>query len=353
MRKLAIVLLLLILAAGGAAAAIYLRTQQPYRGYSGTEQFVEIPAGSGTRAIGDRLVAAGVVRDPVTFRAALLMSGQARVLKAGDYRFDRPMTPLEAIGKLARGEVYVVNLTIPEGLTIREMAALAESHGVGTAAEFIAAANDGARIHALDPAARNLEGYLFPDTYPVTRRTDTPRLVHMMVDRFEHVLTPEVRRAVEQRGLSIHQTVTLASIVEKEAARADERPMVAAVYLNRFRLGIPLQCDPTVIYALQLAGKYTGNLRRDDLMFDSPYNTYRYAGLPPGPIASPGRAAVDATIHPADVDYLYFVSRNDGSHAFARTLEEHNRNVQKYQVQYFRDLRAGKASEPGGAAGEK
>ena len=347
MRKLAIFLLLLILAAGAAAVGIYLRIQQPYRGYSGAEQFVEIPAGSGSRVIGDRLVAAGVVRDALTFRLALLMSGQARGLQAGDYRFDRPMTPLEALGRIARGEVYVVNLTFPEGLNFREMAAIAESHGVGTAAEFVAAANDSSRINALDPAARNLEGYFFPDTYPVTRRTDTPRLIRSMVDRFEQVLTPEMRRAVEQRGLSIHQAVTLASIVEKEAARPDERPMVAAVYLNRFRLGIPLQCDPTVIYALQLAGKYTGNLRRDDLMFDSPYNTYRYPGLPPGPIASPGRAALDATIHPADVDYLYFVSRNDGSHAFARTLDEHNRNVQKYQVQYFRDRRAARAARRG------
>ena len=279
MRKLAIVLLLLILAAAGAAAAVYLRIQQPYRGYSGAEQFVEIPAGSGTRAIGDRLVAAGVVRDPLTFRAALLMSGQARGLKAGEYRFDRPMTPLEVLGKIARGEVYVVNLTFPEGLTIREMAAIAESHGVGTAAEFIEAREGSRRsIRALDPAARNLEGYLFPDTYPVTRRTDTPRLVRMMVERFAHVLTPEMRSAVEQRGLSIHQTVTLASIVEKETSRADERPMVAAVYLNRFRLGIPLQCDPTVIYALQLAGKYTGNLRRDDLMFDSPVQHLSISG---------------------------------------------------------------------------
>ena len=310
-------------------------------GRSSSWRFRQAPA---PRAIGDRLVAAGVVRDPLTFRAALLMSGQARVLKAGDYRFDPPMTPLEVLGKLARGEVYVVNLTFPEGLNIREMAAIAESHGVGTAAGFIEAANDRSLIRALDPAARNLEGYLFPDTYPVTRRTDAPRLVRMMVDRFEHVLTPEMRSAVEQRGLSIHQTVTLASIVEKEAARPDERPLVAAVYLNRFRLGIPLQCDPTVIYALQLAGKYTGNLRRDDLMFDSPYNTYRYPGLPPGPIASPGRASLEATIHPADVDYLYFVSRNDGSHAFARTLDEHNRNVQKYQVQYFRDQRAAEAA---------
>ena len=335
MRKLTILLLVLVLAAGGAAAAVYLRLQQPYQGYPGTEQFVEIPGGSGTRTIGDRLVAAGVVRDPLTFRAALMISGQARVLKAGEYRFDRPMTPLEALGKIARGDVYVVTVTIPEGLTIREMAALAESRGVGTAAEFITDANDRSLMRGLDPSARNLEGYLFPDTYPVTR-TDARRLVRAMVGRFEHVFTPEMRAAVEQRGLSIHQTVTLASIVEKEAARPDERPMVAAVYLNRIRRGIPLQCDPTVIYALQLAGKYNGNLRRDDLMFDSPYNTYRYPGLPPGPIASPGRAALDAAIHPADVDYLYFVSRNDGSHAFARTLDEHNRNVQKYQVEYFR-----------------
>jgi UPF0755 protein len=340
MRKLAIVLLLLVLAACGAGAVLYVRMHQPYRGYPGPEQFVEIPSGSTTKAIGDRLVAAGVVRDPLTFRMALLLSGQARALKAGDYRFDRPMSQYEVLGKLARGEVYVVNLTLPEGLNIREMAALAESHGVGTAAEFMEAAKDRRLIHALDPSAQSLEGYLFPDTYPVTRRTDTPHLVRMMVERFEHVLTPQMRGAVEQRGLSIHQTVTLASIVEKESARPDERPLVAAVYLNRFRLGIPLQCDPTVIYALQLAGKYTGNLRRDDLLFDSPYNTYRYPGLPPGPIASPGRGSLDATIHPADVDYLYFVSRNDGTHAFARTLEEHNRNVQKYQVQYFRDQRA-------------
>ena len=344
MRKLVIVLLLLMVAAGSAAAAVYLRIHQPYRGYPGAEQFVEIPSGSTTKAIGDRLVEAGVVRDPLTFRVALMLSGQARGLKAGDYRFDRPMTQYEVLGKLTRGEVYVVNLTLPEGLNIREMAVIAESHGVGTVAEFIEAANDRRLIHALDPSAQRLEGYLFPDTYPVTRRTDITHLIRMMVDRFEHILTPEMRSAVEQRGLSIHQTVTLASIVEKEAARPDERPLVAAVYLNRFRLGIPLQCDPTVIYALQLAGKYTGNLRRDDLMFDSPYNTYRYPGLPPGPIASPGRASLDATIHPADVDYLYFVSRNDGTHAFARTLDEHNRNVQKYQVQYFRDQKAAEAA---------
>jgi UPF0755 protein len=160
-----------------------------------------------------------------------------------------------------------------------------------------------------------------------------------MVARFEKVLTPELRQAAAARHLTLRQAVTLASIVEKETARADERPLVAAVYATRLRIGMPLQCDPTVIYGLVKAGRYDGNIHKDDLSFDSPYNTYRYPGLPPGPIASPGRASLEAAVHPADADYLYFVSRNDGSHEFARTLEEHNRNVQKYQVQYFRDRR--------------
>jgi UPF0755 protein len=156
------------------------------------------------------------------------------------------------------------------------------------------------------------------------------------------MFTPELRRAAAARNLSVRQAVTLASIVEKETGKPEERPMVAAVYSNRLRIKMALQCDPTVIYALLKAGRYSGNLQRNDLNLDSPYNTYRYPGLPPGPIASPGRASLEAVAHPADSDFLYFVSRNDGSHEFARTLEEHNRNVQKYQVQYFRDKRAGR-----------
>jgi UPF0755 protein len=340
MRKLGLLLLFFLLVAGGGLAALYFRAQRPYRGYGGSEQFVDIPGGSGTKAIGERLAAAGVVRDPVSFRFALWLSGRARVLKAGEYRFDQPMTPFDVIGKLARGDVYVVSVTFPEGLTIAEMSAIFESHGFGPASSFVEAANDVSLIRALDPAAQNLEGYLFPDTYLLPRRAAAPRLIRTMVQGFGRGLTPALRSAVEARGLSIHQAVTLASIVEKESARADERPVVAGVYLNRFRIGMVLQCDPTVIYALKRAGTYSGSLRHEDLAFDSPYNTYRYAGLPPGPIASPGRGSLEATVHPADVEYLYFVSRNDGSHEFARTLDEHNRNVQKYQVQYFRDLRA-------------
>jgi UPF0755 protein len=176
----------------------------------------------------------------------------------------------------------------------------------------------------------------------VPKRTDAARLVRAMTERFLQVLTPELRQTAAARGLSVRQLVTLASIVEKETARAEERPLVAAVYSNRLKIGMGLQCDPTVIYALIRAGRYDGNLRRDDLMFDSPYNTYRYAGLPPGPIAAPGQGSLEAAARPADVNYIYFVSRNDGSHEFARTLDEHNRNVQRWQVQYFRDRRAGR-----------
>jgi UPF0755 protein len=333
MRKLTMAALAVVLLAAGAGAAwLAWRVRSPYQGYSGPEQFVEIPPGSSTRAIADRLAAAGVVRDHLTFRAALWTSRQARRLQAGEYRFDHPVTPAEVIGKIARGEVYVVNFTVPEGLTIGEMARLYESHGFGTAESFVAAAANPDRIRSLDPAARDLEGYLFPDTYPLPRHMPAPRLVSLMVDRFERVFASDLRSAAEARGLTVRQTVTLASIVEKETARPDERPIVAAVYENRLRIGMPLQCDPTVIYALARAGRWSGNIHKEDLSIDSPYNTYRYPGLPPGPIASPGKASIEAALHPSDVAFLYFVSRNDGSHEFARSLEEHNRNVQKFQI---------------------
>jgi len=328
-----------IIVAGVGAAVMYRRITQPYRGYAGAEQFVDIPTGSGSSSIGDRLVAGGVIRDRATYRLALWLSGEGRHLEAGEYRFDRAMTPFDVIDKLARGDVYVIHLTLPEGLTIAEMARLFESHGFGPASAFVEAANNAALVRDFDPAAKDLEGYLFPETYALPRKTDADKLIRMMVARFEHVFTPELRQAAASRQLSVRQAVTLASIVERETARAEERPLVAAAFLNRLKLRMPLQTDPTVIYALQRAGAYTGNLRRDDLAFDSPYNTYRYPGLPPGPIASPGRASLDAAVHPADADFLYFVSRNDGSHEFARTLDEHNRNVHKYQVEYFRERR--------------
>jgi peptidoglycan lytic transglycosylase G len=344
-KILALVLILALAGIAAAGALVYSRVHEPYRGFGASEQFVEIPPGAGSRIIGERLVSAGVVRDVTTYRAAVWLSRQGRRLKAGEYRFDRAMTPLEVLDKIARGDVFVISVTFPEGLTVADMAKIFEAHGFGPASAFIDAAHDPSAIHDLDPAAPDLEGYLFPETYAVPRRTDAARLVHLMVGRFTHVFTPELREAAAARQLTVRQVVTLASIVEKETAKPEERPIVAAVYENRLRIGMPLQCDPTVIYALQRAGRYDGNIHKGDLQFDSPYNTYRYPGLPPGPIASPGRASIEAAVRPADADFLYFVSRNDGSHEFARTLDEHNRNVHKFQVEYFRDLRAGKAGE--------
>jgi UPF0755 protein len=318
----------LALVVAGALAVVawgYLLVGRPYKGYSGAETFVEIVPGSSPQRMGRALSDAGVVANPVAFRLAVWLEGAGRRLQAGEYRFDAPMTPRAVVDKIVRGDVFLRPVTFREGLTIRQMAAIFEEKGFGPAAEFVAAASKPGSIRELDPRAPDLEGYLFPDTYTLAR--------------FEKSLSPETRQLAASRGLSVRELVTLASLVEKETAKAEERPLVAAVYANRLKIGMGMQCDPTVIYALERAGRYTGNLTRADLQFDSPYNTYRYAGLPPGPIAAPGQASLEAAANPADVPYLYFVSRNDGSHAFATTLDEHNRNVQEYQVRFFRERR--------------
>ena len=337
-RLLLFVILLLVVCAAGATW-FYLGVNRPYKGYAESEQFVEIPPGSGTAAIARRLADAGVVTDVNTFRLALWVTGQGRRLQAGEYRFDHPLSARQVAEKIGRGEVYVHPITFREGLTIKQMAELYESRGFGPAKDFVEAAKNVALVQAIDPAAKDLEGYLFPDTYALPRRATADQLVARMVASFTKALTPDLIEKATANGQSVRQLVTLASIVEKETGKAEERPMVAAVYANRLKIGMGLQCDPTVIYALERAGRFNGNLTREDLQFDSPYNTYRYAGLPPGPIAAPGRASLEAAADPASVPYLYFVSRNDGSHAFASTLDEHNRNVQQYQIKYFRDRR--------------
>ncbi len=337
--RIALLLVLLAALAGGGAWWVYSRVQQPYRGTTDAESFVDIPPGTGPVGIGARLVEAGVVEDAMTFRAAVLISRRARELKAGEYRFDAPMTALAVVDKIARGDVYKRMLTFREGLTIAEMALLFEERGFGPAADFSRAAQNAALIRDLDPAARDLEGYLFPETYALPRNTPASEVVEQMVAGFKKNFDQGLRGAAAADGLTVRQVVTLASLVEKETASGDERPLVAAVYRNRMRIKMGMQADPTVIFALQKAGKYDGNLSKSDLQFDSPYNTYRYAGLPPGPIAAAGRASLEAAVKPAAVDYLYFVSRNDGTHVFATTLAEHNRNVQTWQVRYFRDKR--------------
>jgi UPF0755 protein len=298
-----------------------------------------INQGSSVAAMGQALASAGVVRDARAFQVAARIKGDERKLQAGEYRFDRPATAFEIVDRIARGDVFVRAITFPEGRTAAEMALIFEQRGFGTAADFAAAARDVSEVRALDPAARDLEGYLFPSTYRLPRSAAAGDLISLMVRSFGTAFDADLRAAAGARSLSVREAVTMASLVEEEAQKPEERPMISAVYHNRLRIGMGLQCDATVIYALQRAGRWTGNITKADLSMDSPYNTYRYSGLPPGPIANPGRASLEAAVRPADVPYLYYVSRNDGSHAFATTLEEHNRNVHQYQVQYFRDRR--------------
>jgi UPF0755 protein len=345
LRAFILLIVLALLAAAGLGVTLYRRTNQPFKGYAAAEQFVEITPRTSSRAIGEALVSGGVVQDQATFRVALWRTGAARELKAGTYRFDGPMAATDVVRKIARGDVFVRRITFPEGLNLGEMAHIFEQEGLGTAKSFVESARDPQPIANVDPAARDLEGYLFPETYSLPplpglpTKVSAPKLVHVMVARFEQLFTPEMQQAAEAHGLTTREAVTLASIVEKETAAPSERPIVAAVFLNRLKIGMGLQSDPTVIYALEKAGRYNGNLTREGLAFDSPYNTYRYRGLPPGPIASPGLPSLKAVLAPADADYLYFVSRNDGTHVFARTLEEHNANVRTFQVEYFRARR--------------
>jgi UPF0755 protein len=348
-RWLGLLLALFVVAAVALVFEAQRRLATFFKGYQAEDVFVDVPQGAGVNAIAGRLVDAGIVPDELTFRLAVWEQGAGRSLKAGEYRFAGPASPRDVVARLARGDVYRQSLTFPEGLTLREMAALFESKGFGRAGEFIVAASDASGIRDLDRIASDLEGYLFPDTYALPRSATASSLVATMVGRFreEYEMAAAASKERPASGRTVRQVVTLASLVEKETAVPAERPIVAAVYANRLRIGMGLQCDPTVIYALARAGRWSGNLTRANLQFDSPYNTYRYAGLPPGPIANPGRASIEAALAPAGVDHLYFVSRNDGSHAFAETLGAHNRNVQRFQVEYFRQQRARERADGG------
>ena len=332
---LAVLLAVSLIGAAVAVNQLLKRVETPYQAYAEEGVFVDIDPGDSSPVIAEKLAAAGVVRDVWTFRLAVWRSGLARDLQAGEYRFTGPLSSMQVIDKIAAGQVYLRGITFPEGLTVSEMADVFDASEFGTRDGFISRAQRVELIQDLDPEAPTLEGYLFPETYLLPRDATAADLVEAMVAQFRRSLSDRVRAEAVRQDRSVRDVVTLASLIQKETGSATEHQLVSAVYNNRLRIGMALQCDPTVIYALQLDGLYDGNLTRENLRHDSPYNTYRYPGLPPGPIAAPGLGALEAAVDPADVPYLYFVSRNDGSHEFASTLREHNRNVQQYQVEYF------------------
>ena len=298
---------------------------------------VEIAATLGLLGIARQLAEQGVIRSPAVFVGLSVSRGTARSLKAGEYEFPQGAPLLTVLQLLETGRVKPHLLVLPEGFTIRELARQIEAEGIAPAADVVRVAGSPHMAWSLGVEADSLEGYLFPDTYQVTKGMRVEEILGRMVQRFrDRAGTPDVVARARQRGLSLHQLITLASIVEKEAALAAERPIIARVFLNRLRRDMPLQADPTVAYALAKEGR---PLARENLQIDHPFNTYKNRGLPPGPIGNPGRSAIDAVLDPADVPYLYFVAIDDRSHHFSTTLEEHNRAVTRYR-QYRARLRA-------------
>jgi peptidoglycan lytic transglycosylase G len=289
------------------------------------QTFVLLKSGSTTRKIANELKAAGVIRSEKAFLIWHFLHHK-RSLKAGEYLFEKPASLIAIHSRLARGDIYTHTVVIPEGFTMFDVAQAIEQAGLGSKDDFLKVARtDTDLIHDIAPDATSLEGYLFPDTYEFTRTQSLHDIAAAMVHHF--------RQVAAAIGLTsdIPRTVTMASIVEKETAVPEERSMVASVYYNRLTKRMALDADPSVIYAELLANTYQGALHHDDMSTKSPYNTYKYPGLPPGPIANPGRSSLEAAMHPAVSDYLYFVSDGNGHHRFARSLEEHNRNVSAFR----------------------
>jgi UPF0755 protein len=292
----------------------------------------EVEKGWSAGGVIGRLHERGIVRSALALRLACRVYYPGASFKAGEYRFSLPLTPREALFPIFAGRIHLEPLTVPEGLTGREIAELLRPGDTEGAAAFGQAflLTDG--IADWDPRARDLEGYLFPDTYHLPRKASEVEIVEAMVAEFRGIFDEGMRRRAAELGLSVREVVTLASLIEEETALPAERPLVSAVFHNRLRIGMKLDCDPTIAYALKLAGRYTGRLLLRDLRYESPYNTYLRAGLPPGPISNPGKASLDAALHPAPENYLYFVAQGDGGHRFSRTLGEHLDAVKKFRA---------------------
>jgi UPF0755 protein len=320
-RTFALAVLLALIAGGW----ILSRLNRPYEGFS-QPVFIEFARGTSTPAMASELARKGVIENRWLFLAARALR-RGTNLQAGEYKFDKPASPLEVFGRIARGDIYYMELLVPEGFNMFDIAEEVGKLGTIRPETFLAAARNPALIRDLDPDAPSLEGYLFPSKYRVYRHTTAQQICRMMTAEFR----------AQWKGLqtpaNVHNTITLASMVEREARRPEERPMVASVFHNRLSVGMKLDCDPTTVYAALLDHRYRGTIYRSDLASASPWNTYQHAGLPPGPIASPGLSSIQAALAPAETHYLYFVAKADGSggHNFSESLMQHDAAVAKYQ----------------------
>jgi UPF0755 protein len=325
-RVLIVVLALLALGLAGGVAG-FLGLHRP--GPPVTRPIVvSVPEGRRFAEIADELAEQGVLRHPRLLALWARMTGQDRQVRWGEFLVTTPLSPLDLLARVTSRPDPLHAVTIPEGLTVREVVRTLAAAGFGSEESFFCLLDDPEFLAAEDLPSEGAEGYLFPDTYAFPLAMPVERILRGMLERFRRVFTPELVAKAATLGLSTQETVTLASLVEEEAARADERRLIAAVFVNRLRRGMPLQSDPTVLYGRDDDDR---TITRADLHRPSPYNTYTIPGLPPTPIANPGRAALEAAVDPAPVDYLYFVARGDGSHQFSSTLAEHNAAVARFQ----------------------
>jgi len=345
-RILALGVVLLLLAVAGAAAWMWYGIEQPYQGFAAEGVFVDLPHGASSRTVARVLKQNGVIRSRFAFEVYARRHPRRR-LQAGEYFFNHAISGHDVFWQIADGHIYEQPFTVREGETIFDIAHDLETEKLMTADDFLSAAQNPDLISDIAPHAKTLEGFLFPATYFLPRHpspTDvTAEMVHKFKEEWQRIAPLESQRDTTglEHGRPVASLVTLASLVERETPKPEERPLVAGAFENRLRKRIPLQCDPTVIYAMQDAGQYNGRITGADLHFPSPYNTYVHAGLPPGPIGNPGEASLRAALDPAKTDYLYFVANTQGGHFFAATLVEHNRNVTKY-----RRLLAGLPADP-------
>jgi UPF0755 protein len=380
LRFLFILFLLVVLAAAAGAAWLWYGITQPYQGFGAQGVFVEVPHGVSSRSVGHLLQREGVIRSALAFEL-YARHKRSRTVQAGEYFFDHATSARDVFWKMVKGDVYEQPFTVHEGDTMFDIAKELEKAKLMTREEFLAAARDPGLLHDIAPGAPTLEGFLFPATYHLSRHPAATELTSEMVKKFKEewaaitsansatsaaasttvATTTSAAGTTTENAMAVSPiappvapdqrpvlaVVTLASLVERETPRPEERPLVAGAFSNRLEKGMALQCDPTVIYALEMVQKYHGTLSGKDLKFDSPYNTYEHSGLPPGPIGNPGEASLRAALQPAKTEYIYFVANTHGGHFFAATLAEHNRNVVKYR----RLLEGGPEEEPPAPAG--
>jgi UPF0755 protein len=335
--KLRVILIVLVLAVALAGVAGYQMmkwAEAPVvtEAEHPPSKVVVIPEGSTFQHVAGLLERERLVKS----RSAFVLLGKAleadRKIRPGEYELSPAMAPADILSKLLAGRVVLHAVTIPEGYTMVQIADVLAQHRITDRAEFLRLAKDKSFIKTLGISAETLEGYLYPDTYRFPKPVPAKEVIRTMVEQLNQVVTPDWQSRAKDIHLTLHQVLTLASVIEKETGSGEERPQISSVFHNRLQKKIPLQSDPTVIYGLP---DFDGNLHKKDLSHPSPYNTYRWAGLPPGPIANPGAQAIRATLYPAVSPYLYFVSKNDGTHQFSATLVEHNKAVEKYQKKYF------------------